>query len=279
MAVGCLCLYSIHHQDGLGSRAAVLSHISFNFLILRAGNHGPLADSLSMKRTLAFIITCCPMLTMAQNVGIDVPAPAQKLDVAGGIRIADAPQALEGSVRYANGQFEVCTTDGSWTPLGAATPAGGIIAFGGSAAPSGWLLCDGASYPASGAYAQLYAAIGCAFGCSGGNFNVPDLRGRFLRGVDGTANRDPDKAARTAMTTGGNAGNTVGSVQGHAFQSHNHPPICGGTFLHDWNSCGGGAIAANGSQIGIKVQSTTGNRGDSSETRPINASVNYIIKL
>lgn len=57
-------------------------------------------------------------------------------------------------------------------------PAGIIFPFGGSAAPTGALLCDGAAYPISG-YQRLYDAIGTAYGGSGGSFNVPDLQGRM----------------------------------------------------------------------------------------------------
>jgi len=60
----------------------------------------------------------------AQNVGVDVPVPLQKLDVAGGIRIGSAANALAGSIRFNAGQFEVCTVNGVWTPLGSMGPTG-----------------------------------------------------------------------------------------------------------------------------------------------------------
>ncbi|HEX4367251.1 MAG TPA: tail fiber protein [Rhodopila sp.] len=45
--------------------------------------------------------------------------------------------------------------------------------------PDGWLACDGASYPLSGAYGALYAKIGTTFGGDGSTvFSVPDMRGR-----------------------------------------------------------------------------------------------------
>ena len=44
------------------------------------------------------------------------------------------------------------------------------------------------------------------------SFHLPDLRGRFLRGLDGTAGNDTDKAARTAMNAGGSTGNTIVSA-------------------------------------------------------------------
>lgn len=59
-------------------------------------------------------------------------------------------------------------------------PVGSIITFGGSTAPTGFLLCDGSEY-GTGVEVALYNVIGTAFGSSGaGLFNVPDLRGRQM---------------------------------------------------------------------------------------------------
>ena len=65
-----------------------------------------------------------------------------------------------------------------------ATPAGSLIQYGGAAAPSGWLLCDGTAISRT-TYAPLFTAIGTAWGVGNGSttFNVPDLRGAFLRGA------------------------------------------------------------------------------------------------
>ena len=53
-------------------------------------------------------------------------------------------------------------------------PIGGILTFGGVAAPPGgvWLLCDGSPYETA-MYPALFAVIGVRFGGSGGFFNVP----------------------------------------------------------------------------------------------------------
>lgn len=69
-----------------------------------------------------------------------------------------------------------------------ATPSGVIFPYAGTTAPNGWLLCDGKSYSQS-TYARLYAAIGTAYGSSGSSFNVPDLRGTFLRGTPNLSNK------------------------------------------------------------------------------------------
>ena len=60
--------------------------------------------------------------------------------------------------------------------------AGEIILHASSTAPQGTLMCDGRSLRKS-SYPELYTAIGGAYGESGKNFNIPDLRGRKPIGV------------------------------------------------------------------------------------------------
>lgn len=56
---------------------------------------------------------------------------------------------------------------------------GAILAFGGVAAPSGYLLCDGAVVSRT-TYAALFSVVGTNFGAGDGSttFGLPDLRGR-----------------------------------------------------------------------------------------------------
>lgn len=148
-------------------------------------------------------------------------------------------------------------------------PAGAILPFGGTAAPTGWLMCDGTSYLQA-TYPALYAAIGNAYGTAdGSHFNVPDLRGRFLRGVDGGTGRDPDAASRTAMNTGGATGNNVGSVQTDQLKSHTH------TFAVSV-SAGVGSLPYLNNAPTSSTETTNSTGGN--ETRPLNAYVNYIVK-
>lgn len=105
----------------------------------------------------------------------------------------------------------------------AAVPAGSIIPFAGPATsvPAGWMLCDGTAISRS-TYANLYNVIGVAWGTGDGSttFNLPDLRGMFLRGVAGTDTvGDPDANTRLANANGGNSGNNVGSYQGDAIRN------------------------------------------------------------
>lgn len=194
------------------------------------------------------------------------------------------------------------------------TPTGAITAFGGETAPTGWLTCDGSAVSRI-TYAELFSVIGVAFGNGDGvnSFHLPDFRGRFLRGRDGGAARDPDASTRTAMTTGGNAGDEVGSVQTAVMKTHthsiehNHAAFDSGVQsahhhhnidLYDSMGAGAKVIRGTGTHSDnmstdnetsdhtheINVPNFTGSSGSPStdsgnETRPVNAYVNYIIKF
>ena len=68
-------------------------------------------------------------------------------------------------------------------------PPGVIMPYGGTTAPTGWLICDGSQYRIS-EYTALFQAIGYNFGArtlpdlATGFFKVPDLRGRLPLGAD-----------------------------------------------------------------------------------------------
>jgi len=165
---------------------------------------------------------------------------------------------------------------------------GVIHSWGGIIAPIGWLLCDGASVSRT-TYATLFSNIGTAFGTAGGNFfNLPDLRGRFLRGVSGASTNDPNRTTRTAMNTGGNAGNAVGSVQGNATAKNGLILSDPGHFhfislqSNSQNGVGRVTVGSYNPEGAVpNTDSSTANltltTGDS-ETRPLNAYVQFIIK-
>lgn len=150
-------------------------------------------------------------------------------------------------------------------------PPGMISAYAGGGAPTGWLLCDGSAVSRT-TYSALFAAISVFWGQGNGatTFNVPDLRGYFLRGVDGSAGIDPDKLTRTAIATGGNTGNNVGSYQTDQIVSHNH------SYGYRQREQTNASAGSNGYTFDSGTV-TTGSTGGN-ETRPKNAYVNYIIK-
>lgn len=159
-----------------------------------------------------------------------------------------------------------------WVPMSSGQsilPPGIIMPFAGTTAPVGFLVADGSAVSRT-TYAALFSTIGTSFGVGNGvdTFNLPDLRGRFMRGVDGSAGRDPDKATRSA-TNGGNSGNNVGSVQDDEFKSHTHSVGNNTIYAGSANNSSGGDYP--------NTSFETGARGGN-ETRPKNINVNFIIK-
>ena len=93
-----------------------------------------------------------------------------------------------------NGQ--ALTTNGSGA-LAFATvggvPVGAVFYFAASTEPTGFLKCNGAAVPRTGQYAALFAVTGTTYGVGNGTttFNLPDLRGEFIRGWDDGKGVDP----------------------------------------------------------------------------------------
>lgn len=184
------------------------------------------------------------------------------------------------------------TTAPTWNPL---LPAGSIVMYGASSAPTGWILCDGASLLRVGIYASLFAVIGTTFGTvDGTHFNVPDARGIFVRG-SGT-NGTLTNANGTAFT------GTLGGTQNDKMQGHKHSATDPG-HLHGVNAnfsnnvAGSAAVLGSASGVSGTIASaaasnTTGLTVDSPttdgtngtprtglETAPANISLTYIIKI
>ena len=89
-----------------------------------------------------------------------------------------------------------------------AIPAGVVWPYAGSAAPSGWLLANGAAVSRS-TYASLFAAISTTYGVGDGSttFNLPDCTGRSIAGKEASA-------TRLTSAGGGVDGATLGAVGG-----------------------------------------------------------------
>jgi microcystin-dependent protein len=150
---------------------------------------------------------------------------------------------------------------------------GGFIWFGLiTKIPSNCMICNNSTL-AIASFAKLNENLGGAWGTSGGNLNIPDLRGKFPRGVDGGAANDPDSAGRTANATGGNTGDNIGSIQSDILKSHTHVIDA----KQEVNSGGSDHIASSspgGIAYTFTSQATGGN-----ETRPKNANVYFVIRV
>jgi phage-related tail fiber protein len=93
-------------------------------------------------------------------------------------------------------------TTGITTPaIDAGNDVGQVATFAMSTAPSGWLKANGAAVSRT-TYAALFTAIGTTFGAGDGSttFNVPDLRGEFVRGWDDGRGADSGRAFGSAQS-------------------------------------------------------------------------------
>ena len=137
-------------------------------------------------------------------------------------------------------------------------PSGAIQAFARNTVPTDWLAADGSAVSRT-TYADLFAAIGTTFGSGDGSttFNVPDLRGEFIRGWDNGRGID--------------SGRTFGSAQDDELEAHTH--------FSGWY----GPRGASGDAVVFATDSSsypavnTGSTGGS-ETRPRNIALLYCIK-
>jgi microcystin-dependent protein len=157
------------------------------------------------------------------------------------------------------------------------TPSGTIIYTARTTAPTGYLKANGAAVSRT-TYADLFTAIGTIYGSGDGSttFNVPDLRGEFVRGFDDSRGVD--------------SGRTLGSAQAEMIGQHNHtvndpghshslnytPIKDGGGILagrdgpaHNMSTGGG----VNGNTTGISINNNSG-----TENRPRNVALLACIK-
>lgn len=157
-------------------------------------------------------------------------------------------------------------------------PVGAVAFFAANSVPSGWVKANGAALSRT-TYAALFAKIGTTYGAGDGTttFNVPDLRGEFVRGFDDARGVD--------------SGRVFGSAQGSANLSHTHTTDSRGAHTHSvsgtgtvvayrlmtaYDSAGTGATTATTSSAGAHAHTAQASGG--TEARPRNIALLACIK-
>jgi microcystin-dependent protein len=161
-------------------------------------------------------------------------------------------------------------------PETASVPVGAVFHVAMNTPPSGFLVCDGATLSTS-QYPALFAALQYTYGGSGGTFNIPDLRGMFIRGHDDGRGVDPDRA--------------FGSTQEESFKAHwhhivslasnsNSDPTSYPNDPINWRSTSGGDEEYSmNTLIGGTATGGKSSQVGGSETRPVNVALLPIIKF
>ena len=163
-------------------------------------------------------------------------------------------------------------------------PSGSIQMYAGSAAPTGWLLCDGTSY-LNAVYPTLFAVLSTTYGSADGtHFNVPDMRGRLAVGV-GTGTGGGTSG--TGLPTGGSALTAVARAGWKGEETHTltTPEIASHSHTAETgiNLSAAGATGFvtnnNGTSNGIlPVTTSTGGNGAHNNIQPV-MGLNFIIKI
>jgi len=90
-------------------------------------------------------------------------------------------------------------------------PVGAVMPYAGSTAPNGWLLCFGQAVSRT-TYSALWSLLSTTYGAGDGvtTFNLPDLRGRVVAGLDNMGGSAASRLTNTVLT----ASNTLGATGG-----------------------------------------------------------------
>ena len=140
-------------------------------------------------------------------------------------------------------------------------PAGTVIFTAGASAPTGWLKADGSAVSRT-TYADLFAVCGTTYGAGNGSttFNLPDLRGEFIRGwadgravdtgrVRGSAQSDDNKEHSHGVTDPGHfhtVANTVSTVGIQDLQGSGSNPARGAVSRNTDNKTTGITVNSSG---------------------------------
>lgn len=210
---------------------------------LRKGDEWAPDDDIDTRLTLATAYPAGTKLVACQNEPVgSAPAPLERAkNLSDVINKAQARANLD---IYSKAETDTLA------------PSGEVAFFARQTAPGGWLKCNGAAVSRT-AYQRLFEAIGTTFGAGDGfnTFNLPDLRGEFLRGWDDSRGID--------------TGREFGSWQADELKSHRHKTdgysgVSGGIKSEPYEGTTGG---------GLYTEYTGG-----AETRPRNRAMLACIK-
>lgn len=186
------------------------SQVIVNLALIKAQGSAVYVEGVRLIETVDFTVTGVAQITLASAYPAGSVFHAYQNDALDAI--AGATTEQRGLVELATLAEMAAGTDAARVPsvsvltqhlaniIATATPSGAVMPFARATSPAGWLKANGAAVSRT-TYSALFAAIGTAFGIGDGSttFNLPDMRGEFIRGFDDGRGLD--------------AGRVLGSVQ------------------------------------------------------------------
>ncbi len=144
--------------------------------------------------------------------GIRIPSGNSTFEIRGdGTKLVFRHDGVPVSIMTENGMAGLAPTSVTSSALSdevydMLVPTGAVMPFAGSTAPMGWLMCAGQAVSRA-EYASLYVMLGTTYGAGNGTttFNLPDLRGRSVFGMDNMGGTDSGRLS-VANTLGGSGG-------------------------------------------------------------------------
>ena len=192
---------------------------------------------------------------------------------------AQRPTPATGDIRFNTTITQFEGYNGSaWGEIAAGVPAGSVFSFATSTVPSGYLECNGAAVSRS-TYASLFSSISTTWGVGDGSstFNLPDLRGQFVRGWDNSAGVDSGRSFASSQSDQNKAHNHSVNDSGHNHTAGNWGGSFGGSsgvtvFRSDQSGTNSSIIQS--ATTGISIQNDGG-----TEVRVKNYALMYVIKF
>jgi microcystin-dependent protein len=131
------------------------------------------------------------------------------------------------------------------------------------------VLCDGSSYDTT-VQADLFAVIGYTYGGAGANFNVPDVRGRVMLGLDDMGGASANVVTNAAADApGGTEGSETHTLVASEIPAHTHTISSSGAHTHSYtyrdNESGVGS-GAGATAWKSTSSATTGSSGGHTHT-------------
>ena len=176
---------------------------------------------------------------------------------------------------------EVTSAKLAASAITALMPAGLVLPYAGSSAPTGYFLCDGSAKSRT-TYATLFGILGTTYGAGDGSttFELPDLRGRVIAGQDDMGGSSADRLTGLTGGVDGDVLAATGGVETHTLSVAEIPARTHTSAIRGNNASGDGQNIKSSVSVNnphTHTSNSTGGGGAHNNVQPTMI-LNYIIK-